>query len=175
MATTPPLKQNLRRLPIAVLLLIVFAPAGVFAQTSPAVALHVIGEVPKPLELGVADIAALPHQTIRVTDEKGTQVEYGGVPVAEILEKVGAPLGKKMKGPNMALGVIASAPDGYRVLFALTEFDPAFSDRVIILADRRDGKALDSHEGPLRFVVPGDKRHARWIRGVTTLEVVRVH
>jgi hypothetical protein len=110
-----------------------------------------------------------------VTDEKGTQVEYGGVPVAEILEKVGAPLGKKMKGPNMALGVIASAPDGYRVLFALTEFDPAFSDRVIILADRRDGKALDSHEGPLRFVVPGDKRHARWIRGVTTLEVVRVH
>jgi hypothetical protein len=60
------------------------------------------------------------------------------------------------------------------VLFSLTEFDPNFTDRVIILADRRDGKPLDSHEGPLRFVVPGDKRHARWIRGVTTLEVVRV-
>jgi hypothetical protein len=40
------------------------------------------------------------------------------------------------------------------------------------LADRRDGKPLDNHEGPLRFVVPGDKRHARWIRGVTMLEVV---
>jgi DMSO/TMAO reductase YedYZ molybdopterin-dependent catalytic subunit len=175
MATALPPKQNLRRLRIAILLLIVFAPAGVFAQPSQAVTLHVTGEVPKPLELGAADIAALPHQTIRVTDEKGAEAEYGGVPVAEILAKAGAALGEQMKGPNLALGVVASAPDGYRVLFSLTEFDPAFSDRVIILADRRDGKALDSHEGPLRFVVPGDKRHARWIRGVTTLEVVRVH
>ncbi len=175
MATTVPPKQNLRCLRIAILLLIVFAPAGLFAQASQAPALHVIGEVPKPLELGAADIAALPRQTIRVTDEKGAEVEYDGVPVAEILTKAGAPLGKEMKGPNMALGVVASAPDGYRVLFSLTEFDAAFSDHVIILADRRNGKALDNHEGPLRFVVPGDKRHARWIRGVTTLEVVRVH
>ena len=74
----------------------------------------------------------------------------------------------------MAVGLIASAPDGYRVLFSLTEFDPAFSDRVILLADRRDGKRLENREGPLRLIVPGDKSHARWIRGVTTLEVVKV-
>jgi hypothetical protein len=96
------------------------------------------------------------------------------VPVSEILKKAGVPLGKELKGPNMALGVVARAPDGYRVLFALTEFDGAFSNRTILLADRRDGKQLDSREGPLRFVVPGDKRHARWIRGVTTLEVLKV-
>ncbi|HLX04715.1 MAG TPA: hypothetical protein VKR28_04230, partial [Candidatus Binatus sp.] len=75
---------------------------------------------------------------------------------------------------NLAVGVVASAPDGYRVLFSLTEFDPAFSDRVILLADQRDGKPLDTREGPLRFIVPGDKRHARWIRGLTTIEVLRV-
>ena len=118
----------------------------------------------------------LPHfqrQTIRVTDDKGAQVEYGGVPVAEILKKAGAPLGKELKGPNMAVGLVASAPDGYRVLFSLAEFDPAFSDRVILLADRRDGKPLDNREGPLRLIVPGDKRHARWIRGVDALEVFR--
>jgi len=46
---------------------------------------------------------------------------------------------------------------------------------VIILADHRDGKPLDAHEGPLRIVVPGDKRGARWIRGVTSLEVISVH
>src|SRR5271166_2166669 len=85
-----------------------------------------------------------------------------------------APLGKDLKGPNMAVGLVASAPDGYRVLFSIAEFDTAFSDRVILLADRRDGKPLDSREGPLRIVVPGDKRHARWIRGVTTLEVLKV-
>ena len=75
----------------------------------------------------------------------------------------------------MAVGVVARAPDGYHVLYALTEFDPAFTDRVIILADHRDGKPLDAHEGPLRIVVPGDKRGARWIRGVTSLEVISVH
>ena len=74
----------------------------------------------------------------------------------------------------MALGVVARAADGYTVLVSMTEFAPNFSERVILLADRRDGKPLDSREGPLRFVVPGDKRHARWIRGVTTLEVIRV-
>ena len=159
---------------ISLVVLLLWAPASAFAQASPAVALRVIGEVPTHLELSLADIAAFQRQTIHVTDDKGTPVEYEGVPVAEILEKAGAPLGKELKGPNMAVGLVASAPDGYHVLFSLAEFDPAFTDRVILLADRRDGKPLDTREGPLRFIVPGDKRHARWIRGVTTLEVLRV-
>jgi DMSO/TMAO reductase YedYZ molybdopterin-dependent catalytic subunit len=166
--------ENTWPLKVSLLVLLLCIPANVFAQASPAVVLHVSGEVPTHLELSIADIAAFPRQTIRVTDDKGAQVEYGGVPVAAILTKAGAPLGKELKGPNMAVGLVASAPDGYRVLFSLTEFDPAFSDRVILLADRRDGKPLDSREGPLRFVVPGDKRHARWIRGVTSIEVLRV-
>ena len=158
-------------LPIFALLLC--GPAIVCAQASPAVALRVTGDVPKHLDLSVADIAAFHRQTIHVTDEKGTPAEYDGVPVAEILEKAGAPLGNSMKGPNMAVGLVAHAPDGYEVLFSLAEFDPAFSDRVIMLADRRDGIPLDNREGPLRIIVPGDKRHARWIRGVDTLEVFR--
>jgi len=158
----------------SLLVLLLFTPARVSAQTSRAVAIRISGDLPKHLDLSAADLAAFQRQTIRVTDEQGRQVEYGGVPIAEILEKAGAPLGKELKGPNMALAVIARAPDGYRVLFSMTEFDRAFSDRVILLADRRDGKPLDSRDGPLRLVVPGDKRHARWIRGVTTLEVLRV-
>jgi hypothetical protein len=153
--------------------LLLCAPAIVYAQASPAVALRVIGDVPNHLDLSATDLAAFERQTIYVTDEKGTPAEYGGVPVAEILEKAGAPLGKDMKGPNMAVGLVARAPDGYHVLFSLAEFDPAFSDRVIILADHRDGKPLDKREGPLRIIVPGDKRHARWIRGVDTLEVFK--
>lgn len=159
---------------IALLILLLCTPANASAQASPAVALRVSGEVANHLDLSLADIAALQRQTIRVTDDKGTQAEYEGVPVEEVLKKAGAPLGKELKGPSMAVGLVASAPDDYRVLFSLAEFDPAFSDRVILLADRRDGKPLDSREGPLRLVVPGDKRHARWIRGVTALEVLRV-
>jgi len=157
----------------SILALLLCAPAIVCAQASPAVALRVIGDVPKHLDLSAVDLAAFQRQTIHVTDEKGTPAEYDGVPVAEILEKAGAPLGNSMKGPNMAVGLVAHAPDGYQVLFSLAEFDPAFSDRVILLADRRDGKPLDKREGPLRIIVPGEKRHARWIRGVDTLEVFR--
>jgi DMSO/TMAO reductase YedYZ molybdopterin-dependent catalytic subunit len=167
-------RENSWPLRITLLILLLCTPASVFAQASPAVALSVSGEVPNHLDLGLADIAAFQRQTIRVTDEKGNPAEYGGVPVEEILKKAGAPLDKQLKGPNMSLGIVASAPDGYRVLFSLAEFDPAFTNRVILLADRRDGKPLDSREGPLRIVVPGDQRHARWIRGVTTLEVLRV-
>ncbi|MFZ2062060.1 MAG: molybdopterin-dependent oxidoreductase [Candidatus Binatus sp.] len=167
-------RKNSWPLKVSLLVLLLCAPANAFAQASPAVALRVSGEMPDHLELSVADIAAFPRDKIRVTDDKGAQVEYGGVPVAEILKKAGAPLGKELKGPNLAVGLVARAPDGYRVLFTLTEFDPAFSDRVILLADRRDGKPLDSREGPLRFIVPGDKRHARWIRGVTAIEAMRV-
>ena len=124
--------------------------------------------------VSVADLAAFQRQTIRVTDEQASSVEYAGVPVAEILEKAGAPLGKELKGTNLALGVIARASDGYRVLFSLTEFDAAFSDRLILLADRRDGKPLDGREGPLRLIVSGDKRRARWVRGVIILEIFNV-
>jgi hypothetical protein len=69
-------------------------------------------DVPNYLDLSVADIAAFQRQTIIVTDERGNRVEYGGVPVAEILKKAGAPVDKDLKGPNMAFGIIASAPDG---------------------------------------------------------------
>jgi hypothetical protein len=163
-----------RSILLSLLVLLSGSPAAIFAQASPAVALRVSGQVPNHLELSITDLAAFERQTIQVTDEKGAHALYAGVSVAEILKKTGAPLGNELKGPNMALGLIARAPDGYRVLFSIAEFDPAFNDRVIMLADHRDGKLLDNHEGPLRFIVPGDKRHARWIRGVTTLEIVKV-
>jgi DMSO/TMAO reductase YedYZ molybdopterin-dependent catalytic subunit len=156
----------------SILALTLFASATVSAQTSPA--LRVTGDVPNHLELSIADIAVLPHQTIHVTDEKDAAAEYSGVPIATILKKAGAPLGDGMKGANMAMGLIGRAPDGYHVLYSLAEFDGAFSERVILLADQRDGKSLDNREGPLRIVVPGDKRHARWIRGVNAIEVLRV-
>jgi len=61
-----------------------------------------------------------------------------------------------------------------RLCFPLAELDPDFSDRQIILADKRDGKPLDDKQGPWRIVAPGDKRPARWIRQVPAIKVVAV-
>jgi hypothetical protein len=69
--------------------------------------------------------------------------------------------------------VVVGAADGYRVVFALPEIDPAFSNRLILLADRRDQQPLSPDEGPLRLIVPGEKRQARWVRQVTTVTIHR--
>jgi DMSO/TMAO reductase YedYZ molybdopterin-dependent catalytic subunit len=148
------------------------SPAQQPSPPAPADSIRVGGEVKHPLVLTTGDIAALPHQSVSVVDEKnGTEV-YQGVPVAELLRRAGAPLGKELRGPKMRLYVLVKARDGYAAVFALPEFDAGFTDRVILLADRRDGHPLDAVEGPLRLVVPGEKRRARWVRQVIDIEVV---
>jgi hypothetical protein len=91
-----------------------------------------------------------------------------------VLALAGIQLGDTLRGPRMAEALLVEAGDGYKVVFALAEVDPAFATREIILADKRDGKALDAKEGPYRIVAPGDARPARWVRQVTTLRVIAV-
>jgi DMSO/TMAO reductase YedYZ molybdopterin-dependent catalytic subunit len=118
-----------------------------------------------------ADLKALPQKKLVVTDERGAKVTYEGVAVSDLLRRAGVPLGKQLRGPLMALYLVVGGADGYRAVFALPEFDPDFTDRVIILADERDGHPLLPPEGPFRVIVPGEKRHARWVKQVITLDV----
>jgi hypothetical protein len=67
--------------------------------------------------------------------------------------------------------LIASAPDGYRVAYAIAELDAAFTDQIVLVADRRNGKPLLPDTGPLQVVVPNDRRPARWVRQVNRIEV----
>jgi hypothetical protein len=47
--------------------------------------------------------------------------------LAEVLRVAGVTLGKDLKGPLLANGLIVEAADGYRVVFALPEIDPAMN------------------------------------------------
>jgi hypothetical protein len=66
------------------------------------------------------------------------------------------------------------AADGYRVVIAIPQLDPAFTDRQIVLAFLRNGKPLDEKEGPYRIVIPDEKRMAGWVRQLTALRIVDV-
>ena len=68
--------------------------------------------------------------------------------------------------------MVVSAADGYKVVFSLAEIDPEFTTQTILLACEVDGKPLEKGDGPFRIVVPNDKKHARWIREVASIEVV---
>src|SRR5208282_1041145 len=97
-----------------------------------------------------------------------------GVPLRAVLEKAGVGFGETLKGKRMASCLLVEAADDYRVVIALPEVDPRFTDKQVILAFLKDGKPLDDKEGPYRIVIPDEKRMARWVRQVTTLKIVEV-
>jgi hypothetical protein len=84
---------------------------------------------------------------------------------------VHAPLGRELRGKNLAVYLVAEGADGYRAVIALPELDAGFTDEVLLVADRRDGQGLAEGEGPLRLVVPGDRRPARWVRQLVRLRL----
>ncbi len=151
------------------------APATPGAAATPVapVVVKVEGEVSSPLRLTAAEWKQLPRQTVAARAHYEKESRYEGVALFDVLKKAGLPTGKDLRGKAVALYLVVEAADGYRAVFALPELDPAFTDRVILLADRRDGQALSSRDGPLQIVVPGEKRHARWVRQVIALRIGR--
>lgn len=91
-----------------------------------------------------------------------------------MLEKGGITLGESLRGRRLSSCLLIEAADGYRVVIALPEIDPAFTDKQIVLAFLENDKPLDAKTGPYRIVIPDEKRMARWVRQVTTLKIVDV-
>jgi DMSO/TMAO reductase YedYZ molybdopterin-dependent catalytic subunit len=143
------------------------------AQKPADVLLIVGGEVANPLKLTRADLDKLARQTVRAKDHDGKEYNYEGVAVVDILLKAGLKFGSALRGKALATYLLVEAVDGYQAVYALPEFDPPTPGRTILLADRRDGVALPANAAPLQIIVPGDKEHARWIRGVKSLTILR--
>jgi hypothetical protein len=145
-----------------------------FGQATPPAVMTVRAEGEAAIPLTAADLAALPRVRVEAFDaHRKVTSTFEGVRLADVVAKAGAPLGDDLRGEALATYVVVEAVDGYRVLFALAELDPAFNSREVVLADRRDGQPLGEDEGPFRVVVPGDKRPARWIRMVRSITVGR--
>src|SRR6185503_5449615 len=94
--------------------------------------------------------------------------------LSDVLKKAGVPLGADLRGPALAGYVLASASDGYQVVFSLGELDPDMTDGQFLVADKANGKPLFGEDGAFRLVVPKDKRGARSVRMLTKLEVVQL-
>jgi len=148
--------------------------ALVFAQAPAAAVLSVQGDLPMPLSLSADDLAKMPRETASAPAPDGSKIVYEGVTLLSVLQKAGAPFGKKLRGKVLTTYVLAKARDGYQVMFTLGELDPDFGNENILLADKRDGKPLPDKQGPFRLVCPNDHEGARSVRMLETLEVVRL-
>jgi hypothetical protein len=124
--------------------------------------------------LSRADLESLPHVKVSASEHSSRPVTFEGVTLKSVLEKAGVTFGESMKGKRLTNCLLVEAADGYRVVIALPELDPAFTDKQTVLAFLRDGKPLTEKEGPYRIVIPDEKRMARWIRQVTMLKIVDV-
>jgi len=137
-------------IPAAISLGLVFAQAPQTQPQAPVgpATLAVTGDVPTPLTLKAEDLAAMPREKALIPDQDGTEVEYEGVPLREILKRAGAPLGGQLRGKALASYILAKAHDGYQVVFTLGEIDAQFGNEQIIVADQRDGEPLFRRHHP---------------------------
>jgi DMSO/TMAO reductase YedYZ molybdopterin-dependent catalytic subunit len=161
--------------------ILLFATSGghrVFAQATAASSgqLSVTGDIPKPLSLSLDDLRRQPRVTVKAMNEHqgSAQEVYEGVSLATLLKQAGAPQGAQIKGAALATYIVAEGADGYRVVLSLAEVDSDFQDAEIIVADTMNGAPLADKIGPLRLVVPHDKRPARWVRMLQSIKIVTV-
>ncbi len=142
-------------------------------KTAPDVVLTVGGEVEHPLKLTRADLDTFARQSLRAKDHDGKEYKFEGVAIVDILQKAGVKFGAALRGKALATYLLVEAADGYQAVYALPEFDPPTNDRMILLADRQDGAAFPANVGPLKIIASADKEHARWVRQVKSMTIVR--
>jgi len=116
-------------------------------------------------------VAEMSHTDVQAKGHDGVAHTFSCVPVSAILARLQAPASENLRGPAMALVVIAAAKDNYHATFALAELDESIGNKPAFVCDKQDGQPLSSADGPLRLIVPSDKRPARWVRMLTSLEL----
>jgi hypothetical protein len=117
----------------------------------------------QPREMAHADVSAKGHDGVAHT--------FSCVPMKAVLAAVQAPTGENLRRPGVSLVVIASAKDNYRAAFTLAELDESIGDKAVFVCDKQDGEPLSASDGPLRLIVPSDKRPARWVRMLSGLNI----
>ena len=114
-------------------------------------------------------LRTLPHVSVTVYNEHSKAQEmFTGVPISVLLQRVGFPL--RPHGKDFRLFVVATGADGYEVVFSGGELTPDVHAGTVLVADAMQGKALGA-DGPLRLIVTGEERPARWVRNLASLRV----
>jgi hypothetical protein len=126
----------------------------------------------KAIRLSREDLQKLPRTELDAADHRGNKSRYAGVSLRTLLDKLKVPRGEAVRGEWLRAFLVIDAIDDYRAVFAVPELDPGFTDRVVFLADTRDGHPLEKYKGPFQIIVPGEKRQARWVRTVKEIRLV---
>lgn len=153
-------------------LLFLFSNFDLFAQDKEKAFFTIETEVSKPLKITLEDLLKMEQHEVETKNMDGQSNIYKGVLLSDILGLAGVPLGKELKGENMAKYLLIEAKDGYKVVFSLPEIAPEFTDQIFILAYEADGKPISDGVGPFQLIVHHEKKRARWVKEITNMKVV---
>ena len=129
------------------------------------------GDVEKSESWTLARVQKLaPAQTITTT-LKGQPYTATGIPLRALLEAASPKFPAQTKHPEARFIVLASGKDGYTVAFSWPDLMSDVGDQEVFLTWDANGKALPAEEGPMRLIVPGDKKPMRWVYSLVSVQV----
>ena len=138
--------------------------------------LSVAGAVETPLALGVDDLKGFPAadiQTVSVTrrvDDRPTTSVVRGVLLTAVLKRAG--LAGSDHNDWKRTVVLATATDGYQVVFSWPELANTEVGAGVLVVFERDGQPLADREGRIALVSARDtKPGPRSVRSLTRLSV----
>jgi DMSO/TMAO reductase YedYZ molybdopterin-dependent catalytic subunit len=150
---------------------------GAVAHAAMSDTLSVRGAVEHPLTLSVDDLRAFPPQQlaeVQLTRQSGADAgklqDLKGVRLADLINRA-VPVVHDHNDVKKMI-VVATATDGYRVVFSWSEiFNSPAGDGMLVYVEK-DGKPLGEDEGRIAMISAKDTktgpRHVKWLQ---TLEV----
>ncbi len=139
----------------------------------PSTSLRITGLENQTKTLTLAELKAMPHVSVTVTNgHSHKQESYSGVPVKDLLALVATPKAdaadiKPKVSPRMTL-IVAEGTDKFRVALTLCDTDPGCRSGQAIVADSLDGQPLTT-DGAFKLILSEDKMPGRWVRNLDAL------
>jgi hypothetical protein len=93
---------------------------------------------------------------------------------ADAQMKMGPDVSPAMKNQALRLAVVVTSIDGYTATFSLAELLPDMGNTAAYIAFDLDGKPFQEGDGHLRVIVTTDKKPARSVRDIQSINVVDV-
>lgn len=143
--------------------------------------ISISGAVEQKLKLDINDLKKFPSQQIGNTPiicqpgaNKGNLENIKGVLLRDILEKAAVVSHEHNDVKKMA--IIATASDGYKVVFSWSEiFNSPVGDGVIVFFEK-DDKLLGDDEGRIAMISTKDTRtgprHVNWLKEIEVRKIV---
>ncbi len=151
-------------------LALLIAATHAAAQDGGPAPVEVTGIGQHPITLTQGDLARLPAIEMDVTYEtsKGSvHGRYSGVLLWDVFVAQRA-FDDGEHSAELVRTFVVRGRDGYRIAFSVGEIHPDFGNTPLMLADKVDGKQIESG---YRLIVPGDKRGARNVRDVVEIDL----